>query len=76
MDIVTAYTVRDLTYPSDILIALRRLVSELQKLSPLNECVMGIWWQEADVQLAWVSDKDSQQRISKGLDIPSWSWAS
>ena len=76
MDIVTAYTMRDLTYPSDILIALQGLVSELQKLSPLNEFVMGIWWQEADVQLAWVSDEGSQQSISEGLDIPSWSWAS
>lgn len=75
MDIVTRYTIRDLTYPSDILIALQGLVSELQKLSPLNEYVMGIWWREADVQLAWVSD-DSQQRISEDLDIPSWSWAS
>lgn len=76
MNIVTAYTKRALTYPSDILVALQGFVSEFQKLSPLNEFVMGIWWRDADVQLAWVSDKGSQQKISEGLDIPSWSWAS
>ena len=58
MDIVVAYTRRVLTYPSDILIALQGLVSELQKLSPPNEFVMGIWWREADVQLSWVSNED------------------
>lgn len=76
MDIVTAHTRRALTYPSDILVALQGFVSELQKLNPLDEFVMGIWWRDADVQLAWVSGKDSQKRISEGLDIPSWSWAS
>jgi len=76
MDLVTAYTRRALTYPSDILVALQGFVSELRKLSPLDEFVMGIWWRDVDVQLAWVSDEGSQQRISEGLDIPSWSWAS
>ena len=76
MDLVTAYTRRALTYPSDILVALQGFVNELQKLSPLDGFVMGIWWRYADVQLAWVSDEGSQQRTSEGLDIPSWSWAS
>ena len=43
MNLVTAYTRRALTYPSDILVALQGFVSELQKLSPLDEFVMGTW---------------------------------
>ena len=43
MNVVTAYTRRALTYPSDILVALQGFVSELQKLSPLDEFVMGAW---------------------------------
>jgi len=76
MNLVTAYTRRALTYPSDILVALQGFVNELQKLSPLDEFVMGIWWRDADAQLAWVSDEGSRRRTSEGLDIPSWSRAS
>ena len=43
MNLVTAYTRRALTYPSDILVVLQGFVSELQKLSPLDEFVMGAW---------------------------------
>lgn len=76
MDLVTTYTRRALTHPSDLLVALQGFVNELQKLSPLDGFVMGIWWPDADVQLAWVSDEGSQQRTSEGLVSLSWSWAS
>lgn len=65
------YSGKELTYPSDRLIAIRGIVSEMQK-SRNDSFRFGVWEDQLPEQLVWTSDSPQQNNLP---NLPSWSWA-
>ncbi|KAF2785801.1 HET-domain-containing protein [Melanomma pulvis-pyrius CBS 109.77] len=86
LDIVEAYSRRDLTFPHDKLPALSGLAATVaslntQDFTPLaGEYLAGIWEAGLHLQLLWHPDRDFNPDKIENLqslpDLPSWSWAS
>lgn len=72
---VMAYSSRDLTYPTDKLVALRGIVNELQKRSPADKYAFGLWQSNLARELLWSGQAAAPDPRLKELHIPSWSWA-
>jgi hypothetical protein len=70
--VVSSYTMRELTYETDRLIALEGLVKEMQKATAENYC-LGIWTSGLPEHLLWMIY--DRHRMGKPLDLPSWTWA-
>lgn len=75
-EIVTQYSGRELTYPTDKLIAVSGIANEIHKKTPEDKYVFGSWQSEIRWEVLW-SGQTAQSTDSAlaGLHIPSWSWA-
>ena len=77
-EVVSRYSIKQLTYQSDKLIALQGLANSMQKNSR-NKYLSGLWANELPSRLLWsvksLSDADAR-RLPKTLNFPSWSWVS
>lgn len=71
-DLLQDYSKRQLTYPSDILLALLGITNQLRLLRQ-DEYYMGCWMADLPGLLLWVKEEHTGARIE---GIPSWSWAS
>jgi hypothetical protein len=83
--VVEEYTRRNLTFPSDKLIAISGIASwfETRVMGPRSELsseayLTGLWRQNLIVNLLWTSGRDwaSETRHAAEYRSPSWSWAS
>lgn len=78
--IVNEYTMRDLTYPSDKLLAIRGLAVHLYdqylRTEAETQYVMGLWTNKMAVGLLWYVDLGSDRKRPQTYRAPSWSWAS
>lgn len=75
-EIVTGYSGRELTFPTDKLVAISGIANEIQKQRPKDKYVFGSWRSDIREDLLW-SGQTAQSKDSglEGLHIPSWSWA-
>lgn len=82
-ELVSMYSWRDLTFPSDRLPAIAALARQQQFYRPNDQYLAGLWKGTLMFDLMWYSTRDenllnkahSCEMPSPG-DIPSWSWAS
>jgi hypothetical protein len=74
-DLVFAYSRRELTKPTDRLIALQGLVNELKVREVFDNYTYGMWQNALPVQLLWVSEIPGAPIGGFSTPIPSWSWA-
>jgi hypothetical protein len=81
LDLLTTYSSRALTYPSDRLYALHGIVTHLQDTQPHRFTKYhfdhGVWENELIDQLLWwrhVKETEDNSAATT-LNIPSWSWA-
>jgi hypothetical protein len=71
-DMIRAYTMSKLTYPTDRLIALRGIIKAMEHTQS-DRNYFGIWSADVPRGLLWtVSNRDGMVGMS---DVPSWSWA-
>ncbi|OCK75717.1 HET-domain-containing protein, partial [Lepidopterella palustris CBS 459.81] len=71
-EILDSYTQMQLTYPSDILIALSGIAKDFQQFN-LDEYVVGMWKRSLLSDLCWEVDMPGRPSTYRA---PSWSWAS
>jgi hypothetical protein len=71
---VTEYTMRWLTYPSDVLPALSGLANAMARTHGCSY-LAGLWNEDLKIGLAWYF-RCSRQPAAKTVGIPTWSWAS
>jgi hypothetical protein len=79
LDVVEEYTMRKLTKPSDRMIAISGLASEIGSSDPqLVDYVCGFFWYRLVEQLLWTrcAVEERPQRRSSRMVAPSWSWGS
>lgn len=79
--LVSSYTPRKLTFPSDRLVALQGMVTELQRRWPDQQYIQGLWAESLHEQLLWHGPKEGsislkRPQILSEIHIPTWSWAS
>ena len=63
------YTLKQLTIHTDRLAATRGIANEIQKTRP-DKYRLGIWTNDIEIQLLWVSDEDFKAEDLSGL--PLW----
>lgn len=73
--IIEKYSARLLTYPSDRLIALEGLRTEMQKKRLNDTYCFGLWRFDMPDQLLWYCRQPAERHLSP-LSLPTWSWAS
>lgn len=78
--IIDDYTARQLSVPSDRLLALSGLASKLRKdKTRSGRYVAGLWESDLDFQLLWSSAEERDTNYGKSakpnLHISTWSWA-
>lgn len=73
LDLVEAYSCRELTYESDKLVAFSGLVAEIHRLSGYRYAA-GLWEEELRLQLLWVP-RTPGKRTGQYI-APTWSWLS
>lgn len=79
--LVSNYRSRDLTFPSDTLVALQGVVAEVQRRWPDQRYSMGLWFENLHEQLLWMSPGRYATYLTRpeslhNLGMPTWSWAS
>lgn len=73
MQVVAAYSRRELTDETDRLIALLGVARRVQERVGAR-FVGGLWEQALGLNLLWVSDRPAERR-KEGAMVPTWSWA-
>jgi hypothetical protein len=73
MQVVAAYSQRELTDETDRLIALLGVARRMQERVGAR-FVGGLWEQALGLNLLWVSDRPAEGR-KEGAMVPTWSWA-
>ncbi|KAK5680071.1 hypothetical protein LTS10_008021 [Elasticomyces elasticus] len=73
-NIVNHYVARQVTYPSDRLMALRGITREIQKHLLEPKFIAGIWAADIHSGLAWFPPV-ANAKAYPAYDAPSWSWA-
>ncbi|KUJ23570.1 HET-domain-containing protein [Mollisia scopiformis] len=68
---VKLYSICDLTYQRDKLVAISGIAREIVKRDPQAKYVAGLWDNEIENQLCWKVRAPAE----KTLQAPSWSWA-
>lgn len=74
-NIVEKYSARQLTKPSDRLVALEGVRSELQRKRPDDVYCYGLWKNAMPDQLLWYCVHKGEEGM-RDLKLPSWTWAS
>ncbi|KAG9228232.1 heterokaryon incompatibility protein-domain-containing protein [Amylocarpus encephaloides] len=70
---IEEFTVRDITFLSDKLIAIQSLANEMQK-SRSDQYIKGIWTGDLSLQLFWIGSRTTRPKELQ--EFPSWTWAS
>lgn len=73
--IIEKYSARLLTYPSDRLIALEGLRTEMHKKRVNDTYCFGLWKFDMPDQLLWYCRQPAERHMSP-LSLPTWTWAS
>ena len=73
-DILQTYTQAQLTYQSDIVVAISGILKSIEKWTGLTN-VFGVWKELLPIDLLWVC-MDPTAQATRSLLCPSWSWAS
>jgi hypothetical protein len=73
--IVTEYSMRNLSWPSDKLPAISGLASQIAKRTDA-EYLAGLWRQDLPFGLLWQASHREGMRVTDKWRAPSWSWAS
>lgn len=74
--IVSNYTKRALTYPTDKLVALQGLANTMAKQRPDDQYVDGLWHSDLPGALLWFNSSENRLEQITELTLPTWLWAS